>query len=849
MKIIFKKIASVLASATMLLSTAGFAAAATTYPSPFTSGAAVVYGVSADKSDVIAAIDIYSNLKDKTGGTVTTVVSASGGDNVNLASSSRKIYYGDAINVAKTSLTSTELPNVLSASKFTDLSGTQYSYTQTIKPGPAAVTFGTSGGDLNDPKLHIDGGDSGALTAGHLYNYTLSFSKNINVSDTVNVQGQKIKILGVDYVIGSGSTNTTLYLYGSGESLIVNGGEETKVTIAGTEHVIELVTTSSATAGTIKVDGVSKSVTEGNSYAYAGNLNVFVKDIIHPAYAGDIRQAELIIGSNTLLLQNGQTVKQGADQTSIKGTLTTITSAGNVGVISGFAVQIGMAKTQTDALLKGETFTDPVFGGLKIQYAGATPELDDEARGKIALSTDNNQYAYVSFTSARAGEKGEQKLTYTYDNNTASTAVQPLLAHTTVTSNSKGKIHVLEGEYARQNDWIVINQGDSGTILNVDDISVNTVTEATVTFSDVITGESQKITLTNSSNVYGKTGVNFYGGNNYNIYINESGTVVNVTWSSAGTRTVFPRIKLKNGGWLAFLAETIVANNTAVIFPDGQTTLASGGTTVSSPLDAQTQLSVIANGINWTYTNTTTTNVVIQGTGNPVCNFNSTRGPGILFIEPKKWDDSSFGNYICVPMTTSGTTEIALARAVLNGSSSGFTSLGSDAYKSQAVDKYGSFISDEQRTNENGVATITYPASQMYVDILFTSEAATVTPGTTGTTTGTITFVKDTEVDSVSDKNLIVIGGSCINTVAAKILDSTTPLCEADFTTKTGGVGAGQYIIKTVKSPYNENKIAMLVAGYHAADTISAVNKVLSTEGVTTDADTSQIYPIVTATA
>ena len=182
MKIIFKKIASVLASATMLLSTAGFAAAATTYPSPFTSGAAVVYGVSADKSDVIAAIDIYSNLKDKTGGTVTTVVSASGGDNVNLASSSRKIYYGDAINVAKTSLTSTELPNVLSASKFTDLSGTQYSYTQTIKPGPAAVTFGTSGGDLNDPKLHIDGGDSGALTAGHLYNYTLSFSKNINVT-------------------------------------------------------------------------------------------------------------------------------------------------------------------------------------------------------------------------------------------------------------------------------------------------------------------------------------------------------------------------------------------------------------------------------------------------------------------------------------------------------------------------------------------------------------------------------------------------------------------------------------------------------------------------------------------
>ena len=64
------------------------------------------------------------------------------------------------------------------------------------------------------------------------------------------------------------------------------------------------------------------------------------------------------------------------------------------------------------------------------------------------------------------------------------------------------------------------------------------------------------------------------------------------------------------------------------------------------------------------------------------------------------------------------------------------------------------------------------------------------------------------------------------------------------FTEKTG-VGAGQYIIKTVASPYaatDSGKIAMLVAGYDAPDTVNAVAKAL--EGVDSTVDTEQVYPI-----
>ena len=851
MKFNYRKIASIFASAVMLTSTVGFAAAAN-YPSPFSSGAAVVYGINAANTDVMAAVDVYANLKGSTTSTSTTTVTSSGGDSVNLASSARKIYYADAINVAKTSLTSTEMANVLGSAKFTDLSGTQYTYTQTISPGPAAITFGTSGGDLADPTLYIDAGNNGALTNGWLYNYTLSLSKNLNISDATNVQGQKIKILGVDYVIGAGSTNTTLYLFGSGETATVAGGEETKVAIAGTEHTVELVTTSSTTAGTLKVDGVSKSVTEGSSYAFAGNLNIYIKDIIHPAYAGDIRQAELILGSNTLLLQNGQSVKQGADQTSIKTTLATVTAAGH-GLISGISVAIAPVKTQTDSIKAGESFTDTVFGGLKIQFAGVTPDLNDAGRDKVVVSTDNSQYAYVTFTSARAGDKGEQKLTFTYDNNTAATAVQPLLAHTTL-SSGKGRIHVLEGETAFLNDWIVVNQGDAGTILQIDDINVDTATSGTITLSDVITGESQKVTLTNSSGTYVKSGVNFFGGNGYTINVPPAGTSMNITWSTTNTRTLFPRIKLKGGGWIAFLESTAVANSTSVILPNGLTSISTtgdGGRTNSSLNDINV---THQNGISWNYSTTTAaatggeSQTTFMATNSPSCKFNATYGPAILIIEPKRWDDSSFGKFICVPMTTAGTTEIAIGRSLLNATNSGFTSYTSDTYKSAAVDQYGAFVLDEQRTNENGVATITYPASQMYADVLFTSEATTVTPGTTGSSaTGTIAIVKDTEVSSVSDKNLIVIGGSCINAAAAKILGSDIPLCAEAFTEKTT-VDAGKYIIKTIESPYCTDtctgKVAMLVAGYNAADTETAVQNLLT--GVSSDIG-EKVYPEVSA--
>jgi len=140
-----------------------------------------------------------------------------------------------------------------------------------------------------------------------------------------------------------------------------------------------------------------------------------------------------------------------------------------------------------------------------------------------------------------------------------------------------------------------------------------------------------------------------------------------------------------------------------------------------------------------------------------------------------------------------------------------------------------------------------YPSgdSETYAEVYLADSSATlVSGGTTGgsTSLGDV-LVKDTEVSSVSSKNLIVIGGSCINSAAAKVLGFSGAKCGAAFTEGTG-VGTGEFLIKGVSGAYTTGKIALVVAGYDAADTVNAA-KYLTTQTV----DTSKEYKGTSATS
>jgi len=915
MKFHFKKIASVLASAVMLGSTLGIAAAAN-YPAPFVAGGkadvAIVVGSAALASDYVAAVDLGSNLQAELAKQTATTTggssaSATGGDSINLATSTQKLFFDSNLTDARTVLTKSELPTLLADGTILDDGGTEYTYTQQVTPGgDIQVDYSTSGSDFDDPEMILE---IGTTTDTYLYQYKVTFNKPINLTST-DVQGNDIEILGKKYTIGANSISTTaatsiLYLYGEGESKTLNEGESVSVNIGGEEHTVELVGVDSNGASSIRVDGGTiRDIDEGSS-SKVGGLEIYVKNSFYSAKESSNNYAQLHIGTDKLTLDQGTTVKQGSDDTSIYGTDVgfTISSV----QLSALEVNVSMQKSTKDYIKAGEEYADPIFGGMLVNFASVTPALDAETRDKILVDTDNNLNARVTFTSALAGTSGETTFSFMKDIDSAEGTVTPRVAN-----SGNRTIHLQENESVKLNEYMVINSGDFGRIVQLTEGPDGNAIATTdkIQLTDAITGEnllgSSGLSWTMSGNeAYATTNVD---GQPYYFstdrYDNKS---VQITWGAGagqgdyGTqKTIFPRIKLKNGGWLAFTTvvnvptgitvslpgtETLTTYESGVVFDaEGQ-----GGVTgnVNGTKTGAGIANVTVGNLNWTYSHlheVANTNYTInndtayinngsayilgvgpstqKGSTNAFCTFNFTGGydpfegtgiPGypaidskgsydgaILFQEEKKSTESGNsdqGDAICIPLDlSSGTSpiEISIGSPKVTGIWSGLTSLQSDSYKQRGVTRYGTYI--EYDSTNNDAVTVWYPTEQMYADILFTEEGVTVTPGSAGSGSvselGSVT-VEDSEVSSVSGKNLVVVGGSCINTVAGTILGSA---CGADFTAKTG-INPDQFLVKVVTSPYASDKVAMLIAGYEAADTTSAV-KYVTTEKPSTAVDT-----------
>ena len=91
----------------------------------------------------------------------------------------------------------------------------------------------------------------------------------------------------------------------------------------------------------------------------------------------------------------------------------------------------------------------------------------------------------------------------------------------------------------------------------------------------------------------------------------------------------------------------------------------------------------------------------------------------------------------------------------------------------------------------------------------------------TGGTNTIGTPILDTEIAQASGKNLIVVGGSCVNTVAAELLKGSgaARFCGADWTAATG-LGADRFLIQTFAR--TDGNVATLIAGWGAVDTQNA---------------------------
>ena len=164
------------------------------------------------------------------------------------------------------------------------------------------------------------------------------------------------------------------------------------------------------------------------------------------------------------------------------------------------------------------------------------------------------------------------------------------------------------------------------------------------------------------------------------------------------------------------------------------------------------------------------------------------------------------------------------------------TSIGTKDY--DVMDHYGTIIKDPENYANSDRVLFSVPDEQVQATISLKGQGEEVITQTDTNQTGVSTtgsevehfgsiLIKDTEVASAKDMNLIIVGGSCINSAAARILGSNVPLCGADWT-KATNAGTGQFLVREYISPYNPAKVALIVAGYEAVDTTAAVNSLFT---------------------
>jgi hypothetical protein len=875
MKFNFKKVSALATSALMVGMTVGVAAAA--YPAPFVSGGApsvnIVYGTGEGVSflDGIEAGNIQADLQrfltSGTGGTGTST----SGETASLDTSATRIWLNTSLNTAKTQLTKSDLPKVLADYSFSGNVDSKLTSTIKLVAGAAAggdnsgkVIFSKQPTSSTDPVVGISMGSS--QTSNPLYNASVTMSAiNFTSSDS---EGQPITLFGQKFTISSDTDTSNLVLLKEAEKFSLSSDDPTKeVVIGGKTYTVELISASDDSAS-IKVTD-SNGVSDDREINAADSKKINGLEIaVTSADETNLKvSATLIAGASKITLTNGAVVTTGENADPIDGTYAYI--VGGTGAATEIAVAVFRSDPSEDAILPGTSFADPLFGSFKVDFAGLSSSLTDTGRGMVSVEPSGDKDMTVKLTddagNAKSFEFAHNQSTQWFlgDSSNYSIATREMANLSTGTSKAK---------------YVVIGNEEYGHLLELTDVynqttGSNSVTNDRVKFKDVISGESYETTFVSTE---GSGSVDVEG-KRYTVTFMGSGEdgwvqIKYPTGDSATSTTfvMYPTIELK-GGALISLYQPLVLNmsdmdggttalsNTEILnFPDGDgytaitLTYYSGSDANNALWNVTGQSAGINTTAGTTYKTFTvgklTYNLTATGTTNETKLWlTSPEGtanidnPGLIFFEGKGDTSSNDYHAIIVDLETApaGTSSdgVGVNDLLFSSPTHWEATLATDSDITQHVDLYGTLASYDSNTASKAKATISYPSSQVYSQIYVGEKASAVTAGTSGSSGSTTplgeVLIKDSEVSSASGRNLIVVGGSCINSAAAALVGG--PYCGAAWTDKTG-VGSGQFWIKgyATSTITSSGKIALLVAGYNAQDTVNAA-KYLRTQTVETD--------------
>jgi hypothetical protein len=232
----------------------------------------------------------------------------------------------------------------------------------------------------------------------------------------------------------------------------------------------------------------------------------------------------------------------------------------------------------------------------------------------------------------------------------------------------------------------------------------------------------------------------------------------------------------------------------------------------------------------------------IGATGNlrirPVADIDASPGtaasanPMVLIIEEED-DDGDIGAIAIEgdDDTSDDETEVgAPSFSNVGGATSSSGTREGDTDITWSVDEWGTWVSRD--TEDQARVEVRYPDEQVSASLFVLDNDATVGTGT-AVAGQTVTSQKvvpiktaiaklDSEVTSAdrANKHLILVGGPAVNTLVAELAAAGKTRDTAFYRTK----GAGYYIHDLVKDAFATGRVALVVAGFEAAETRTATS-------------------------
>ena len=758
----------------------------------------IVVGANAAAEDIIASNDIIGSLVQAAGAgsSSETVAPSVGGDVRQVRSPGDILEFGEPIADVLETLSDGDLAMLASGQAETRRGTT--SFTQVLRMGDHSVVFEErqlrNGQRQTAPFLFFRGNNE-------LFEYELDFSSGLRSSKVslgndrfraVDLEDETIFMLGGYYTIvnaevgPNSSSPVSLTLLAGDVSDTLSQGQTRTYTVDGESYEVTVLAVGTGSDPQVRlvVNGqTTRSLRAGQTDTVAG-IEVGIRDVLSTNQQFEGAQASLVefwLGANRMVIDVSAS---GVSSNSIELDRESVSSV---------SATLGYTSSSTEFRLNNIMFNVAVDADYRSDiHVGAGEGVRQFLRYPQAMLNDQWDITFEGVTQPQVtaiefNPRGDDEFEMTFTNNRGQEFTFPLAfsnGNNLFLGDDRSNTVMHERVPISLNDYFVVShrenerQGDSYVLefTNID------TTRTEVDFRHGSTGQTVRASY-NANNLYDDvadavdnvsdpSGTFLLGGQEYSFWIVRTPSSSVNTWqllvdlnndnqlNDIGTPENPVNIVVHGGGILSINADAEWYNRSASDQDDLEFTL----TIPSELLDGSTPVET-----SWSIRGTTLTG-----------------SQTIDIVRPVNESNTYFN----------------LERVRNTDVDEGF-------------DQYGSFYRFETLTNSPNRLDIHFPREQVEALVFVTGGEVTrtgmPTPGGQGFAINPIGLsVLDTEVN-YDQTNMIVVGGPCANTMAARLLGNPTD-CEAGF---VPGMGM-------VRSFDTGNNVAVLVAGYSARDTVES---------------------------